>query len=411
MKNGHQESWRRPAVLFLTSQGLSLLGSSLVQYALMWYVTLRTGSGIMMTIYITAGFLPMFLAAPFAGVWADRYNRKKLIIIADAGIALATLVLAIVFFGGGESLAAVMAAAALRALGGAVQQPAAGAILPQFVPEDRLMRVNGVYGSIQSVIGLGAPVASGLLMSLTSMSLLFFVDVITAAIAIVILLFFVKVAPHTRSTEVQTTSHWEDLLEGFRYIRTHRYLIPFFVYIAFILILVTPAAFLTPLQSSRSYGGEVWRLTAIEVAFSLGMLAGSAILATWGGFKNRIWTMLLSTLIMALCTIALGFTPLFWIYIGIMGFFGIALAFHNTPSSVIIQEHVEQAYLGRVFSVYTMLFTSLMPLSMFLFGPLAEVVSIESILLITGGLMLLLAVLAPLNRTLLEAGRKPESPV
>jgi DHA3 family macrolide efflux protein-like MFS transporter len=243
------------------------------------------------------------------------------------------------------------------------------------------------------------------------MSLLFFIDVITAAIAIIILLFFVKVAPHTRSTEVQTTSHWEDLMEGFRYIRTHRYLIPFFVYVAFILILVTPAAFLTPLQSSRSYGGEVWRLTAIEVAFSLGMLAGSAILATWGGFKNRIWTMLLSTLIMALCTIALGFTPLFWIYIGIMGFFGIALAFHNTPSSVIIQEHVEQAYLGRVFSVYTMLFTSLMPLSMFLFGPLAEVVSIESILLITGGLMLLLAVLAPLNRTLLEAGRKPESPV
>jgi DHA3 family macrolide efflux protein-like MFS transporter len=68
MTNGHPENWRRPAVLFLTSQGLSLLGSSLVQYALMWYVTLRTGSGIMMTIYITAGFLPMFVAAPFAGV-------------------------------------------------------------------------------------------------------------------------------------------------------------------------------------------------------------------------------------------------------------------------------------------------------------------------------------------------------
>ena len=173
--------------------------------------------------------------------------------------------------------------------------------------------------------------------------------------------------------------------------------------------MLTPAAFLTPLQASRTYGPDVWRLTAIEVLFSLGMLSGSGLLALWGGFKNRMHTMLLSTLIMALSTISLGFAPAFWLYLTIMGIFGIGLAFYNTPSTVILQEHVEDEFLGRIFSVFTMLFTSLMPLSMLLFGPLAEVVSIELLLLVTGGLMAVLVLVVPLNRRLVNAGLPPEA--
>ena len=361
-----------------------------------------------MTIYIAAGFLPMFLLAPFAGVWADRYDRKKLIVFADAGIALVTLVLAIIFFRGAESLVVIMIASALRAFGSAVQQPAVGSILPQFVPVERLMRVNSIYGSIESTIGLGAPIIAGFLMSFSTLSFLFLIDVVTASIAIVFLYAFVKVPAHSRSKEALTSSHWEDLIEGFRYIRSHRYLIPFFLYLAIVLILVTPAAFLTPLQTKRTYGDEVWRLSAIEVAFSLGMLIGGAILAAWGGFKNRMWLMLLATMIMALCTILLGFAPLFPIYIGAMGIFGIALAFYETPNRVILQEHVSEKYLGRIYSVDTMLLTSMMPLAMFLFGPLAEIVAIENLLLVTGGLMVLLALLVPLHKNLMRAGIAPE---
>ncbi len=405
MKKDEQTGWKGRAALFLTSQIISLLGTSLVQYAMIWYVTLKTGSGTMMTVYIVAGFLPTFLLSPFAGVWADRYDRKKLIIISDSGIALVTLMAALIFIFIGENVWVLIAAAALRAVGSAVQGPAVGALLPQFVPKEKLMRVNGIFASMQSAVGLGSPVVSGILMAFTPLFFIFLIDVVTAVIAVCLLAFFLKlIVPEYKSAELEADDHkisyFSDMIDGFRYIGNHHYLVPFFVFIALVLFLISPAAFLTPLQASRTYGPDVWRLTGIEVFFSAGMLAGGGILAVWGGFRHRFRTMLLSVYIMALCTVALGFAPPFWVYLGIMGIFGIGFGFYNTPSMVLLQETVEDEFLGRVMSVSTMLFTSMMPLAMLLFGPLAETVSIELLLLITGGLMLFLSLISSFNRRL-----------
>ena len=411
MNNSDASAWKKKAALFLVSQAVSLLGSSLVQYALMWYVTLKTGSGVMMTAYIVIGFLPTFFLSPFAGVWADRYDRKRLIIFSDGGIAAVTLGLALYFLLIGENVLVLIAAAGLRAVGTAVQGPAVGALLPQIVPQDKLMRVNGIFGSVQSIIGLASPVLSGVLMSLAPLYFIFFIDVVTAAAAILLLAVFLRVGKPERRDASGSGSYFKEMADGFRYIRSHRYLIPFFVYIAFVLILVSPAAFLTPLQTSRTYGADVWRLTAIEVLFSVGMLAGSGVLALWGGFRNRMRTMLLSTLIMALCTLGLGFAPPFWMYLAIMGVFGIGLVFYNTPGMVIIQEHVEDEFLGRVISVFMMLSSSLMPMAMLLFGPLAESIPIERMLIITGALMAVLVLIVPINRTLMKAGDAPDPEV
>lgn len=92
--------WKRNAVLFITGQFLSMFGSMLVQYAITWQITLETKSGIIMTLFTSAALLPMVIISPFAGVWADRYNRKHLIVIADAAIALVTLGLAIAYISG-----------------------------------------------------------------------------------------------------------------------------------------------------------------------------------------------------------------------------------------------------------------------------------------------------------------------
>lgn len=147
-------NWKKNTILFLGSQTLTLLGSSLVQYAIMWYITLNTQSGVMMTIYILCGFLPTFLLSPFAGVWADRYNRKMLIIISDSLIAVATLILAIILYNGYSAFWLLFFIAAIRALGGGVQTPTIGAILPQFVPKEHLTKVNGINSSIQSIVML-----------------------------------------------------------------------------------------------------------------------------------------------------------------------------------------------------------------------------------------------------------------
>ena len=402
-------SWKRNTALFLGSQALSLLGSSLVQYALLWQVTLQTRSSVMMTLYIVAGFLPTFLLSPFAGVWADRYDRRKLIVLADAMIALVTLALAVVFTLRGTELWLFFLAAAIRSVGTAVQQPAVGALLPQLVPEDQLMRVNSIQGTLHSVNMLGAPALAGFLMSVAPLQVLFYIDVVTAALAITLVTLFVQVAPRPRAPEQEGASQLTEIQDGFRYIRGHAHLVPFFGYLGFIMVLITPAAFLTPLQTARSFGDEVWRLSAIEMVFSVGMMLGGAALAAWGGFTSRMRTMVASNLIMGACTVALGVVPHFGVYLAAMGIFGVALPLYNTPAMVMLQERVEPAYLGRVISVMTMLSTSLMPLSMLLFGPLAEVVSIERLLQITGVLVILLGLLTPLHRRLMSFG-EPKSP-
>jgi MFS transporter, DHA3 family, macrolide efflux protein len=399
--------WKRQTALFLTSQTLSLFGSSLVQYALFWHVTLATRSGWMMAIYILCGFVPTFLMAPFAGVWADRMDRKKLIILSDGMIALATLALALVFMAGEKALWLVMLTAAVRAVGQAVQGPAVGALLPQFVPQNQLTRVNGISGFLQSATTFASPILAGLLMTVWPLERVFFLDVGTAALAIAILAFLLEVPPHEKAGKPQTVSYFSDLGLGFRYIREHRFLVPFFAFVGILLFMFAPAAFLTPLQVARTFGDEVWRLTAIEVVFSAGMMAGGAIVAARGGFRNRVYTMVFSALIMGVCTVLLGLMPNFWVYLVPMAVFGVAMPFYSTGATVLLQEHVEPDYLGRVFSIFTMLMTSMMPLGMLVFGPLAEVVAIEWLLVGTGVAMVAQLVWVLLDRTLIEAGIPP----
>lgn len=398
-------NWKKNITLFLTGQTISLFGSMLVQYAITWYITLETQSGIMMAISIICGFVPTFLISPFAGVWADRYNRKVLIILADSMIAVATLILAILFFMGYDSIWLLFAASAIRSLGSGIQTPAIGAYIPQLVPEDQLTRINGTNSSIQALVMLVAPVLSGALLTKASIEAIFFIDVVTAAIAIAILVLFLHVPAHEKALETSKISYFEDMREGLAYIGNHRFIKTLFVYSAINYILVSPMAFLTPLQVTRSFGNEVWRLTAIEVTFSVGMTLGGIIMASWGGFKNKSVTIITSILIMAGCTVALGIVPVFFIYLFFMAIVGIAIPMLNTPFTVLLQVNVEPDYLGRVFGVLTMISSSLMPLGMLVYGPAADFIKIKWLLLATGVLMFVECFAMLRNKVILEAGK------
>ncbi|WP_126424871.1 MFS transporter [Brevibacillus marinus] len=401
-------AWKKNIVLFLSSQTISLFGSSLVQYAMMWYITLTTQSGVMMTIFILCGFVPAFLLSPAAGVWADRYNRKMLMIIADALIAIATLILAIVLFAGYAEIWLFFLMAAIRALGTGIQTPAVGAVLPQMVPKDQLTKVNGINGSLQALIMFLAPMTSAALLTMASIEVIFFIDVITAAIAILTLL-GLRIPVHEKAAaEKQVTGYFHDLQKGLLYIKHHAYLKQLFLFFAVFFVLMAPAAFLTPLQVTRSFGEDVWRLTAIEIAFSVGMMAGGGVIAAWGGFANKIHTLTFASLVMGVCTLALGIVPVFWIYLLFMAIIGIAVPIFNTPTTVLLQEKVSENYLGRVFGVFGMITTSMMPVGMLIFGPIADVVKIEWLLIGTGLLMLVLTLFLGRNDVLLEAG-KPEA--
>lgn len=404
-----QKNWKKSIILFLASQTLSILGSSLVQYAITWYITLSTESGTMMTISIICSFLPNLFLSPFAGVWADRYNRKLLIILSDSMIALATLLIAILFLLGYDSIWMLFAVSAIRALGQGVQSPAVNAILPQIVPEDKLTKVNATTQSIQSLVMLISPMVSGALLSLAPLASIFFIDVITAAIAVVILAAFLHVPLHAKALQKEKVSYTKDLVEGIRYIRGHGFIKKFFLFLALFFILAGPVAFLTPLQVTRSFGDDVWRLTAIEITFSIGMMLGGVFMAVWGGFKNRVYTIAMASFLMSASTVALGVIPIFWIYLVIMGLFGASMPAMNTPFTVLLQEKIEGDFLGRVFGVLGMISSSMMPLGMLLFGPLADAIAIEKILIVTGIFMVILCFYLLASKEIIEAGKPTKS--
>lgn len=397
--------WKRTITLFLTSQTISLLGSSLVQYAIMWHITLTTESGVMMTISIICGFVPSFLLSPFSGVWADRYNRKLLIMLSDGFIALSTLVMGVLFLAGYDALWLLFVMSAVRSLGSAMHTPTVAAVLPQLVPEEKLMRVNGVNSTIQAFMMLVSPMAGAGLLSIASIGAIFFIDVATAIIGILTLLWFVPIPVHNKASHAQETSYYSDMRQGLSYIAGNGYVRRFFIFCALFFVLVAPAAFLTPLQVTRTFGDAVWRLSAIEMAFSIGMMLGGLMMSTWGGFTNRVHTMALSCLIMGLCTVALGLAPVFSVYLGFMGLFGGAMPLFNTPSAVLLQEKVDKDMMGRVFGVFGMIASSMMPLGMLVFGPIADVVEIEWLLLVTGALLVIQALFLAVNKPLIEAGK------
>lgn len=396
-------------MLFLSGQIISLFGSMLVQYAIMWHITLVTKSGVMMMISILCGFLPTFILSPFAGVWADRYNRKLLIALADAGIAAATLVLVLLFAAGYDALWLLFAISAVRAAGAGIQTPAVGALLPQIVPAEKLTAVNGTYGSLNAFMMLVAPIVSAALLSFASIEIIFLIDIVTAAVAIAILLAWVRVPDHRGESAGEPGGYFTEMKQGLLYIRNHTFLKPYFAFFALAFLLMSPAAFLTPLQVARSFGEDYWRLTAIEVVFSVGMMAGGALIASWGGFRNRTHTLMLACALFGLCTVGFGVVPSFWVYLAFMGLAGIAAPLINTPAQVMLQEKVDGAYMGRVFGVFSMISTSMMPIGMLIFGPAADVVPIEWLLVGSGALFALLALWPAGNRALREAGKPLES--
>jgi DHA3 family macrolide efflux protein-like MFS transporter len=233
---------------------------------------------------------------------------------------------------------------------------------------------------------------------------IFFIDVATAAVAVTIMLVWLRVPVHAKALAKQAGGYFADMLNGLRYIRSHAYVRTFFMFAALFFFMVAPVAFLPPLQVVRSFGDDVWRLTAIEVAFSIGMLLGGAVMASWGGFKNRAYSLAFSSLIMGAFTFALGVTPVFWLYLVFTGILGFGLPVFNTPATVLLQQKVKEDFLGRVFGVMGMISSIMLPMGMLVFGPIADFIKVEWLLIGSGILIFVEGLFMRANKTLVQAG-------
>src|SRR5215212_7228298 len=307
------QNWAARFFTLWIGQALSLLGSQLVQFAIIWYLTQKTSSATTLALASMMGLLPQVLLSPFIGTWVDRGNRRLILIASDATVAVATLVLAVLFASGFVQVWHVYLALFIRAVAGGFHQSAFGASVVLLVPKEHLARVQGfnqaLYGGLNII---SAPVGAFLLAVLPMQGILS-IDIGTAILAVTIV-FLTQIPQPQRGTQTQAT-FWQDFAAGFRYIIAWRGLVILLGLVMVINFFFSAAEPLTPLLITKHFQGGAQQLGWWLASFSVGTILGGLILGAWGGFQRKVITALLGLVLMGLGTMIVGLVPsqLFWV--------------------------------------------------------------------------------------------------
>ena len=379
-----QNHWKRKTILFLISQCITLFGSMIVQMSIIWYVTLKTSSGGWVAAFTICSYLPQFLISFFAGVWADRYSRKKLIILADGVITVATLVMFLVMpmiSSDSILLSALLAVSIIRSVGAGIQTPAVNAVIPQLVPEEYLMKYNGLNATVQSIVQFAAPAVAGAVLSIGTFRATLFIDILTALVGIGLLSCILLPKQETSN---ETATVLSEIKAGIRYSFSDKLIGKILIVYGLYILLCVPAGFMAALLVSRVYGDVYWYLTAVELVGFAGMALGGVLMGVWGGFKSRIKTFALGLFVLSLMTIGMGVSPYFILYLVLMFVYSIALTMIQTATTTIIQEKADSSMQGRVFGLMGAMYSGFLPVGMAIFGPLADVMPLQWIIVGSG---------------------------
>ena len=372
--------WLRDVVLYLTAQSLSLTGSSIVGFAVVWYVALKTGSGGQYAVLLISSSLAMALTTIPGGVWADRYWRKALIMGADASVAVITLALAVLMLNGFESLWLIAVALALRGLGGGVQAPAVSAALPQLTPADKLMRVNSINQTIAALTQIVAPALAAVLLTFWPLGWILMVDVATAVVAIAVTSLIriprLRLDPDAPKP-VGLSGFFAHQGEAVRFAWGIPGLRRTLAVLVLLMGVIIPFAAMTPVFVVRLYGPEQWMLAAAEMVWSVGMVVGGLAIAVWGGLRNRMAMIMIATIATAATAMAMGFMPTIWWFLVVMAAQGLSLPMFETPAVTALQENIPEELMGRMMAFVTLVISVSTPIGMAVIGPLSDVLDLS----------------------------------
>jgi DHA3 family macrolide efflux protein-like MFS transporter len=383
--------WQRPFFLIWGGQAFSLLGSSLVQFALVWWLTQETGSATVLAIATLVAMLPGIVIGPFAGALVDRWPRRWVMVMADASVALATALALVLAWNGSLQPWHVYVVMFIRGCGGAFHWPAMQASTSLMVPVQHLARVAGMNQTLYGLMNIMAPPLGALLLSLAALPLILLIDIVTAALAIAPLLFIAVPQPPPAPAAGPRSSVLADLRAGLRYVWVWPGLLMVMVIATVINFVLTPAFSLMPLLVVDHFQGGPWHLGGLESAFGIGVVLGGLVLSAWGGFRRRIYTSLAGLVGMGLGVMLIGLTPvsLFALALGAMFLAGFTQPMVNGPIMAIIQATVAPEMQGRVLALMLAAATAMTPLSLAVAGPVADVVGITP-WYVAGGLICLL---------------------
>jgi DHA3 family macrolide efflux protein-like MFS transporter len=401
MENSQQQTRSLPSFFVIwIGQAFSLIGSSVAQFALVWWLTRSTGSATVLATATMAAMVPGIILGPLAGAYVDRWNRRTVMIVADGLVALAALWLAYMFWSGAMQPWHVYVIVFIRALGGTFHWPAMQASTSLMVPKEHMARVAGLNQTMNGVINITAPPLGALLLALLPLHGIMLIDVGTAMLAISLLL-LVQVPQPQRllagsgnglGANGQKPSIWVDVREGLRYVWHWPGVLGVLVMAVLINFLLAPASALLPLLVTKYFNGQAPQLAWLELAWGSGVILGGLSLSVWGGFKRRVYTSLVGLVLMGLGFILVGLTPATAFWLAVVGHFvaGFMNPMVNGPLFAMLQTTVAPEMQGRVFTVINSLCSAMMPLSLAIAGPVADAVGVQPWFVMGGVLCVLM---------------------
>jgi len=380
MTNKTPLNWKRTFFPVWVGQAFSLLGSELVQFSLIWYLTEKTGSASVLAIASFMALLPRVFLSPISGALVDRWNRQKVMIYADALVAAATIILAGIFWLEYIQVWHIYVILFIRALGSGFHWPAMQASTSLMVPKDQLARISGMNQTLRGAMSIVAPLLAALMLEIFPIYEILSIDVITAIIAISPLLFVLIPQVNQNVGKKAGFSHiWDDIKVGFKFLVGWRGLLYLTLAATVLNFLLFPGFTFTPLLVTDHFGKGVIELSMIESAFGMGMIIGGLVLSTWGGFRRNIYTILTGIVGLAVGTglIALAPSDNFMLAVFGMSLAGFMNPIANGPIFAIMQTYVEPEMQGRVFSLLESMVSAMMPISMVIAAPAAEWVGVR----------------------------------
>ena len=379
-----KRSWKRTFFTIQSGQAISLITSSALQMALIFYLTEKTNSSMTLALATLVGFLPQGVLGLFIGGWIVRLSRMLIMIGADLFIAAVSALLAVISAFLDPPVWVVLAILFLRSIGGAFHTPSINAVTPLIVPTDKLAKCTGYIQSLQSVSSIVSPALGALLYAQCTLTEIIALDVVGAVIASIAVM-LVKIPNIDVANIPQSEGVLAGAKEAYRILAQQKGLLTLLWMGALYMFAYMPINALFPLISMNHFGGTTWHVAMSESVFAAGMLLGGIVLGVWGGFQRKTTTVLLSIAVMGIALLIAGVLPAsgfiaFVVCCAIMGF---SAPFYGVQTAI-YQEMVRPEYLGRVFSLSLSTMSLAMPLGLIAAGCFADMTGVETWFAISG---------------------------
>ena len=377
------ESWKKTFAVIWSGQLASILSSEVVAYSIIFWMSLETGSAEVLALAAIAGMLPQSLLGPLVGVYVDRWDRKRTMILADSFIALCTLALTALFWLGAARMWHIYILLACRSAGSAFHIPAMQASVPLLAPASQLTRIAGVNQIIASLSSIAGPALGALLINLTSIGNILLLDVIGAVAACTALL-FVHIPNPERST--RRPDLWREFREGFAAMHATPGMGWLFTLAFAVWFFIMPVGVMFPLMTLQHFGGGAFEMSLIEIVWGGGALVGGAVMGARTYRVSRIVLVNLMYLVEGLSFALSGLlSPAGFLWFALFtAAAGISSSMFNASFVSVVQTRIEAGMLGRVMSLYRSF--GLLPAALGLLGTgfLAENVGLTTTFVVAG---------------------------